>query len=255
MESDLIASAIDELDDIFYVFTPDGEYIEWNDQLSTVTGYSDGELDDKEPNDLFTGDDRSAVKETIATVIETEQRNAVQAEIKTKRGTEIPYELSFAPLDREGELEAIAGIGRDISKRLENERRLRELAAEIRSKSMPVVEIWDGVILTTIVGALDTQQAENLTEDLLQSIVEVEASVALIDITGVEALDTATAQHLIDTVNAVDLLGSDVIITGISPEIAQTLVQIGIRLEGIETQSSLMEGLRQALTWRGVAFD
>ena len=120
---------------------------------------------------------------------------------------------------------------------------------------MPVVEIWDGVILTTVVGSLDTQKAEMLTEDLLDRIVSTEAAIALIDITEVTALDTATAQHLIDTINAVNLLGADVVITGISPEIAQTLVQLGVRLEGVETQSSLMEGLRVALSWQGVSFE
>ena len=191
-----------------------------------------------EPEGLFFGDDREAVVGAIDSVLERETRVTVQARLETKGGTEIPYELSFAPLVTDGRLEAVVGVGRDISEYREAERRLEEMAAEIRELSMPVVEIWDGVILTTIVGALDTQQAERLTEDLLDEIVEAEAAVALIDITGVQTLDTATAQHLIDTVNAVNLLGAKVVITGISPDIAQTLVQLGVKLESVETQSS-----------------
>ena len=255
MSGELLSTGIDELEDIFYVFSAEGDFLEWNAQLPEITGYDGDELGSMEPTELFTGDDREAVDDAIQTAIEDRTRSAVQAKLETKGGTEIPYELSAAPIERDGELKAIVGIARDISDRLENERRLQELASEIRDLSMPVVEIWDGVILTTVVGSLDTQKAERLTEDLLQQIVEAEAAVALIDITGVSALDTATAQHLIDTINAVNLLGANVVITGISPEIAQTLVQLGVELADIETQSSLMEGLRVALTWQGVDFN
>jgi rsbT co-antagonist protein RsbR len=255
MNEALLSTGIDELEDIFYIFSPEGEFLEWNEQLPKITGYSDDELESKEPTELFSGDDQDAVEDIIQKVLDQRTRSAVQAKLETKGGKEIPYEFSAAPLESDGELEGIVGIGRDISDSLENERRLRELANEIRDLSMPVVEIWDGVILTTIVGSLDTQKAEKLTEDLLNQIVETEAAVALIDITGVSALDTATAQHLIDTINAVNLLGANVVITGISPDIAQTLVQLGVKLQDIETQSSLMEGLRVALTWQGVDFN
>jgi rsbT co-antagonist protein RsbR len=255
MDEDLLATGIDELEDIFYIFTPDGDFIEWNEQLPAITGYIDEELDSMEPTELFSGDDQEAITEAIQTVTMQRTRTTVQAALETKGGTEIPFEFSVSPLERDGDLEAVVGVGRDITERREQERRLQNLAQEVRNLSMPVVEIWDGVILTTVVGSLDTQKAERLTEDLLDRIVTEEAAVALIDITGVAALDTATAQHLIDTINAVNLLGADVVITGISPDIAQTLVQLGVRLDDVETQSSLMEGLRVALTWQGVTFE
>jgi len=255
MNEALLSRGIDELEDIFYIFSPDGDFLEWNEQLPAVTGYNDEELDEMGPEELFSGEDQDAVTDAIDTVVERNSRTAVQANIETKGGKEIPYELSVSPLDTSDELEAISGVGRDITDRLENERRLKDMAQEIRELTMQVVEIWDGVILSTVVGSLDTQKAQQLTEDLLEQIVEVEASVAIIDITGVAALDTATAQHIIDTINAVNLLGAEVVITGISPDIAQTLVQLGVRLDEIETQSSLMEGLRTALTWQGVEFE
>lgn len=254
MDTELLSTAIDELEDIFYIFTPEGDFVEWNEQLPSITGYSAEELGSMEPTELFSGEDRDAIEDAIGSVIEDHTRTAVQATLETKGGKEIPYELSAAPLLTDGTLEAIVGMGRDITSRLENERRLQEMAQQIRDMSMPVVEIWDGVVLTTVVGSLDTRKAQQLTEDLLDRIVEIEASVALIDITGVAAIDTATAQHLIDTINAVNLLGANVVITGISPDIAQTLVQLGVKLDDVETQSSLMEGLRAALTWQGVDF-
>jgi len=255
MNEDLIATAIDELEDVFYIFTPEGEFVAWNEQLPAVSGYTDDELDEMEPTALFSGDGSEAVADAIETVIENRRRTAVQANLETKSGTEIPYELSVSPLIEDDELRVIVGIGRDITDRLENERRLQRMAEEIRNLSMPVVEIWDGVILTTVVGSLDTAKAERLTEELLDRIVEAEASVALIDITGVAAIDTATAQHLIDTINAVNLLGARVVITGISPDIAQTLVQLGVELDDVETRSSLMDGLQVALSWQGVTFE
>lgn len=255
MDSDLISAGIDELEDIFYIFSPDGDFLEWNAQLPAVTGYSETELDSMEPTALFSGEDQAAIDEAIETVVERGTRTAVQATVETKGGVERPYELSLSPLEDGDELGAIVGIGRDITDRLENERRLQSMATEIRNLSMPVVEIWDGVVLTTVVGSLDTQKAQQLTEDLLDRIVEVEAAVSLIDITGVAALDTATAQHIIDTINAVNLLGANVVITGISPDIAQTLVQLGVNLDSIETQASLMEGLRTALSWQGVELE
>lgn len=255
MNEDLIATGLDELEDIFYIFTPDGDFVEWNEQLPSVSGYTPSELDSMEPEELFSGDDRDAIEDAVDTVIDRGIRTAVQSNLETKGGREIPYELSMSPLESDGELEAIVGIGRDITDRLEQERRLQNMAQEIQELSMPVVEVWDGVILTTVVGTLDTQKAEMLTQDLLDQISETEAAIALIDITEVAAIDTETAQHLIDTVNAVNLLGANVVITGISPEIAQTLVQLGVRLDDVETQSSLMEGLRVALSWQGVTIE
>lgn len=112
---------------------------------------------------------------------------------------------------------------------------------------MPIVQIWNGIILATVVGTLDTDRAQQLTEELLTELTETQATIALVDITGVPTVDTATAQHLIDTVNAVSLLGSEVIITGINPEIAQTLVQVGITMDEITTKSSLSDGLELGL--------
>lgn len=118
---------------------------------------------------------------------------------------------------------------------------------EILEMSTPVIQIWEGVVATPIIGTLDSQRAQQFMEHLLEKIVESKSPIALIDITGVPQIDTATAQHLIDTINAVKLLGSKVIITGIRPAIAQTLVHLGIDLQGISTKPSMAAGLKMAL--------
>lgn len=139
------------------------------------------------------------------------------------------------------------GYVTDISDRKHLERKAAEQAEAILELSTPIVQIWDGITLATVVGTLDTNRAQRLTEEVLEELSENESKVALLDITGVPNVDTATAQHLIDTVNAVTLLGSEVIITGINADIAQTLVQLGITLDDIRTKSSLSDGLALGL--------
>lgn len=118
---------------------------------------------------------------------------------------------------------------------------------EILEMSTPVIQIWEGVVAAPIIGMLDSGRTQQFMERLLETIVQTNSPVALIDITGVPQIDTATAQHLIDTINAVKLLGSQVIITGVRPVIAQTLVHLGIDLSGIITRPTMASGLKVAL--------
>jgi len=98
---------------------------------------------------------------------------------------------------------------------------------------------------------LDSQRTQQFMEKLLETIVNTNSPVVLVDITGVPTVDTQTAQHLVDTVSAAHLLGTRVILTGLSPAIVQTLVHLGINLSEIETQASLSAGLSLAFKWLG----
>ena len=118
---------------------------------------------------------------------------------------------------------------------------------EILDISTPVMQIWAGVVAAPLIGTLDSQRAQQFTERLLDRIVEMRASVALVDITGVPIMDTRTAQYLIDAISAVRLLGAQTVLTGVRPAIAQTLVHIGIDLSNVATRPSLDAGLRLAL--------
>ena len=120
-------------------------------------------------------------------------------------------------------------------------------AEEILEMSTPVVQIWEGVVAAPLIGMMDSSRTQQFMERLLESIVATNSPIALIDITGVPQIDTATAQHLIDTIHAVKLLGSQVIITGVRPAIAQTLVHLGIDLSGIITRPTMALGLKIAL--------
>jgi rsbT co-antagonist protein RsbR len=118
---------------------------------------------------------------------------------------------------------------------------------EIMEISTPVVQVWTGVVAAPLIGTLDTERAQQFTERLLERIVEMRASIALVDITGVPTMDTRTAQHLTEAISAVRLLGAQVILTGVRPAIAQTLVHLGIDLSSVATRPSLEAGLRLAL--------
>jgi rsbT co-antagonist protein RsbR len=113
--------------------------------------------------------------------------------------------------------------------------------------TVPIVQVWEGIVLVPLIGTLDSQRTQQLMERLLHRVTETASPVALLDITGVPTVDTQTAQHLIETISAVRLLGAEVILTGVRPTIAQTLVHLGIDLSNVMTRSSLTAGLRMAL--------
>ena len=121
---------------------------------------------------------------------------------------------------------------------------------EIAELSTPVVKLWEGILALPMIGTLDSQRTQVVMETLLQTIVDTEASIAIIDITGVPTVDTLTAQHLLKTVAAARLMGADCIISGIRPQIAQTMVHLGVELNVI-SKATLADALAIALDRTG----
>jgi rsbT co-antagonist protein RsbR len=123
---------------------------------------------------------------------------------------------------------------------------------EMLELSTPVVKLWEGVLALPLIGTLDSARTQIVMESLLQRIVETGAEVAIIDITGVSTVDTLVAQHLIKTITAARLMGADCILSGIRPQIAATIVHLGVDLTGIVTKASLADALTHALQRVGV---
>ena len=119
---------------------------------------------------------------------------------------------------------------------------------EISEISTPVIQVWDGILALPIIGTLDSSRTQVVMENLLMKIVDTESTIAILDISGVPAVDSLVAQHLIKTVSATRLMGAECIISGIRPEIAQTIVHLGIDLSGIITKASLAHALRFAFS-------
>lgn len=140
-----------------------------------------------------------------------------------------------------------ARLEEEVAEGRRREEKIRQQTEEILELSTPVMQMWEGVVVAPLIGSLDSDRTQRFMEVLLARIVETSSSVALVDITGVPIIDTQTAQNLIETIRAVRLLGARVILTGVRPSIAQTLVHLGIDLPDLETRASLADGLRLAL--------
>ena len=123
---------------------------------------------------------------------------------------------------------------------------------EMLELSTPVVKLWEGILALPLIGTLDSARTQIVMETLLQKIVETGSSVAIIDITGVPTVDTLVAQHLIKTVTAARLMGADCIISGIRPQIAQTIVHLGVGLGDVTTKANLADAFMIALSRAGM---
>lgn len=137
--------------------------------------------------------------------------------------------------------ERMTAYQRELEDKLETIARQRAAISEL---STPVIEIWDGVICMPFVGVMDTTRGAEMTEAILRATTEKDAKCTIIDITGIEVMDTGTADHLIRVAKAIRLLGARCIVTGISPTIARTIIHMGVELDGVVTRRSLRDALQ-----------
>jgi rsbT co-antagonist protein RsbR len=128
---------------------------------------------------------------------------------------------------------------------------IRQQQQELLELSTPVVKLWDGILALPLIGTLDSERTQVVMENLLQSIVESGAAIAIIDITGVPTVDTLVAQHLLKTVAAARLMGAECIISGIRPQIAATIVHLGVELNTVATKATLADAFALALKRTG----
>lgn len=128
---------------------------------------------------------------------------------------------------------------------------IRRQQAEMLELSTPVVKLWDGVLAVPLIGTLDSARTQVVMENLLQSIVDTNSSVAIVDITGVPTVDTQVAQHLLKTVSAARLMGAQCIISGIRPQIAQAMVHLGVEFGDVVTKATLADALAHAFRQLG----
>ncbi|HEX3738380.1 MAG TPA: STAS domain-containing protein [Terriglobales bacterium] len=132
---------------------------------------------------------------------------------------------------------------------------IRRQQEEMLELSTPVVKLWDGILALPVIGTLDSARTQIVMEALLENIVKTNSKVAIIDITGVPTVDTIVAQHLLKTVTAARLMGADCIISGVRPQIAQTIVHLGINLLDVTTKATLSDAFAVALQRTGLALE
>ncbi len=178
------------------------------------------------------------------------QKSHDQMELRVKEAT---AELQEAYDGMEQQVEERTAEARHAAEEAEKAREEIAAQAEIMMEmSTPVIKLWNGVVLTPLIGILDTDRSAQMTERVLDAIVENEARVVILDVTGVAVIDTSVARHIISTVDAARILGAEVIITGFSPEAAQTLSQLGVDFKSLRTRGSLAAGLREAMHAVGI---
>ncbi len=164
-------------------------------------------------------------------------------------GTQEWFETYKIPLhDQSSKVAGVLATYINITERKRAEATVLAQTALLQELSTPVIPLNDQIVVMPLVGSIDSQRAQQVLETLLTSIAEAHAQVAIVDITGVPMVDTQVANALIWAAQAVQLLGAQVVLTGIRPEVAQTVVGLGVELRGITTRSSLHSGLAYALS-------
>lgn len=194
-------------------------------------------------------------KNAIEAVFTTGESSEYETRTLNPDGTTSCYSNLAGPIRRDGEVAAVSIFALDITDRKAAEESLRQAKDELieqqsralQELSTPVIKVWHGVLVLPLIGTVDTARGQQITENLLQSIVTTQASVAIIDITGVPVVDTMVAGHFLKTIQAAKMLGAEVILTGVSPYNAQALVKLGVDLSQVTTKGSLEAGLKLAI--------
>ena len=222
-----------------------GKITDVNEGSIKVTGMSREKLIGTDFSDYFTEPERA--REGYQQVFAKGFVTDYPLTIRHKDGhlTDVLYNAAVYK-DARGNVLGVFAAARDITGRKQAEDQIKQQSKEIMELSTPVMQVWQGVVVAPLIGSLDSQRTQQFMERLLGRIVETNSPVALVDIMGVPTIDTQTAQHLIETISAVRFLGAQVVLTGVRPAIAQTLVHLGIDLSGIITRASLSAGLQVA---------
>jgi rsbT co-antagonist protein RsbR len=152
--------------------------------------------------------------------------------------------------------ELIDGLGLHTTEVFQKSREevIKRQQEDLLELSTPVVKLWDGILALPVIGTLDSARTQVVMQSLLDAIVHTNSRVAIIDITGVPTVDTVVAQHLLKTITAARLMGADCIISGVRPQIAQTIVHLGINLSDVTTKATLSSAFSIALQRLGITF-
>ena len=248
-----LLSAIDKSQGIIE-FNMDGTIITSNDNFLNILGYSLKEVKGKH-HKIFCEESYAnspEYKEFWEKLNRGEFDTGLYKRIG-KNGNAAYIRATYNPIfDLSGKPVKVLKIATDVTeqRRLEGER--AKQAALIMEMSTPVMRLWDNIILLPVIGLVDSKRVQLIMETALQKILDYQAKVLILDIQGVPAVDSAVANHLIQITKATRLMGCTCIVTGISPEISQALVNLGIELGDILTQATLKDGVDTSLKSTGL---
>ena len=250
-----VDNIIESMRDALVVVDEQGSIKSVNRAALQLFGYTKQALVAQPVALLFT--DAQATRQVLKAMISQADASTLEASCRTADGHVFPASVSASALHSVGDMQGLVCTIRDISERKEAEEALRRSIAQeetIRAQaailaelSTPLIPISDQVVVMPLIGTLDSQRAQQVLESLLQGIASTRAEIAILDITGVPIVDTQVANALIQAAKAVKLLGAQVILTGIRPEVAQTLVGLDIDLRDVLTHSTLQSGIAAVL--------
>lgn len=165
----------------------------------------------------------------------------------TKSGAEIPVEVGLSTVSEHGDMKIVVTVA-DVTVKRESDRKLRAISLELEEVSTPILEVWEKIAVVPIIGTLDSDRSMKLMENTLIRMKESRYHVTILDITGLTGIDTSIANHLLRLASAIRLMGGVAMITGVSPEIAKTIVRLGVNLGELRTSASLANGLKNAIS-------
>lgn len=248
---DRMASALEVIPSAALVMSQEGKIVAINSAGEILFGYTEAELVGQEIEMLVPERYRGKHKHHRGGFF-TDPRNREMGAGRDlsglkKNGTEFPIEIGLKPLNTEKGIVAMATII-DITERRKLEELVKRQQQDLMELSTPVIHLWDGILVLPIVGTLDSERSRVMVEQLLKALAESGSFVAIIDISGVPTVDTLVAQHLMKAIDASRLMGAECIVSGIRPEIASTIVSLGLDLSRVKTKSSMARALQDAFT-------
>ncbi|MGE4299092.1 MAG: PAS domain-containing protein [Desulfovibrionaceae bacterium] len=249
MNNDLAVQVLDQLPTPVFAVDNDMKVVFMNKAGRTTLGKDMKDITGQHCYDLFHSLHCETSECRMKQAMQSGQPCTARNEI-TVNGRAVPIEYTAAPL-RDDKGTIIGGLEYviDITERVRDEKRLREQSRTIQEISTPAISLWDGIVVLPVLGVVDSLRAKQMMNAMLLKIKETSAKTIILDIQGVAAVDTAVANHLIKITKATKLMGCRCIISGISPAVAESLVQLGIELGDVATNSTLRDALGDAFTY------
>jgi len=249
----LLDSLLGHIPDRIYFKDKESRFLDVSKSKAEGTGLSREEFKGKTDFDFFSEKEAKVMREDEKKTMESGEPviDKVQ-KLELPDGSEKWFSMTKVPFfDNKGNVMGTLGISRDVTRlktlELEKAKKIEAQQEELAVLSTPVIDIWEGVLTVPLLGVLDSERASRIAEALLAQIVEKRAVTAIMDISGISAVDSAVADLLIRTAKAVRLVGAEAILTGVGVEVAQTIADLGIDMEGLKTMATLRDGLKYAI--------
>ena len=242
-----LASIVESSDDAIIGKTLDGIILSWNPGAQRIYGYSADEVIGKHISILVPPDRPDEIPQILERLRKGERIDHFETVRMRKDGKWIDISLTISPIKvATGRIIGASTIARDITERKRMEEELRQQQKAIRELSTPVLQVRERMLIVPIIGMVDSLRARQLTEQLLSALRSNRARVVVMDITGVPIMDSKVANHLVQIIDASQLMGATVVVTGVSPEIARTLVTLGVDTSKMNTAGNLQSGIEAA---------